>query len=136
MTNWNLAKMQYEAYGKSLEDIADDFEVSLKMVEYAAETQGWQDNAIDSDLAELKEMALGPKRLMLEATLLDRCMEILNGLDTSSVTAPDICKVISDVLKTLKPQDSNKSAEAGGLKVLIMNKVGQEAENAVDVKIN
>ena len=130
MTNidWSSIRLQWEVFGEDAKTLAEEYGISPKMVEYAAEENGWSRFPIAetihawkgiSDPAEINEdlltdvntrlkvlqtirqSVLSPKYIALESAILSRALEIIKTVDPKNETSVDRLKVISEIFKQL-----------------------------------
>lgn len=150
MVDWGLIKIQYELFGETAEELADQFEVSLPMIKYAIKEERWQQlpiaNAIQDwknldDLQEmpadivdqvrdrmsilftLKQSTLNPRYIAIETALLGKAQTIIQNLQPDHPNAASILRSISDVFVALR--------EATGM----VDKAQQEDSGGVKVNI-
>lgn len=152
-TDWNLIKVQYELFGYSTEELAEEYNVPVRMVELAAEDHNWKrlpvadkvhnwkdlktiDESTLDDISyrlkllqTLKESALGPKYIILETAILNRAIEIMQNLNPQAESATDKLKMVSEILqnlqgKRIREADAANGNGSGGVKVSILNYVG------------
>ncbi len=148
--DWNLARVQYENFNIPLEDIAEEYGVSLSLVEYAAEKDKWERNDlaaalqkkldvgdVDESLLDeisgriamlqtVKSSALLTSYVSLEAALLSKCIKHVRSLDATNLASAPNLKVVAEVLKTLRDQTGGalgSDKESGSLTVKILNQV-------------
>lgn len=154
--DWGLLKLQYEFFGVTVEELAEEYDTTPRMIEYAIEEQNWkrsdlaiacQDyNGVTSVKASLldeinnrtklmhslKQSALNPRYIALETALLGKCLDLLKNTPTDDPASVIPLKTISEIFKSLKEQNygvlkpEDKKSEA--LQINIMNKVGGGAK--------
>lgn len=151
--NIPLMQVQYEVLHETIEKIADEHDVSREMVEYAITQHGWerknlndseQANAIEAVNSDrqmaleavhtLRQGVLDPQYIKIEASLVNKAIEIINSIQAAEPTASRRLKEITDILSTLRPTKAmqKQTDQAGGLKLMVMTHVGDV--NAVQSK--
>jgi hypothetical protein len=151
--NIPLMQVQYEVLHDSIDKIADEHDVSRKMVEYAVKQHGWERKDLSAseqgDALEvantdrqmaleavhtLRQGVLDPQYIKIEASLVNKAIEIINSIQAAEPTASRRLKEITDILSTLRPTKAmqKQTEQAGGLKLMVMTHVGDV--NAVQSK--
>ena len=149
---WGLAKLQYELFGASVEEIAKELNVSTAMVEYARDEEGWAKKPIAEKVNEwqhsdtiddglvvdagkrlqvlhtLKRQASSPKLIGLEVTIIDKAIEIVSQLEPTNPLAAGALKTCTDILAELSkglatPDAANGEADKGRFVIQILNSV-------------
>lgn len=164
--DWGLVKLQYELFGATEADLATEYDTTERMVKYVAEEQGWcraslaltrqeydpSDNKeilqqqIEENLqllSTIRSNTLNPRYIALEASLLNKSLDLLKNMPTDDPSQTAVLKVVAEVLKSLKENsggnfNNNKQSEQKGVKILIQNQVGTAAveREAVTVSID
>ena len=128
-TDWGLIKIQYEMFGEDLDVLAEEYGVRPRALRYAADEGGWKrlpvgkvvrdwteiesmedisDEIIDSVkkrqdiLYTLKQSALLPRYILLEAALLGKATEVVHGVSPEHPTAAAQLKMAADILTSLR----------------------------------
>ena len=133
-TNWDMIRFQYEILGESLKDLATEHNVTLPVLKFNAEEEGWKPiplaqqkalqfpdvssmETITKEMVKqvkehtrtasiLKQKFLGPKYIALEALLLSKATQVLANLDVSDGRSANSLRTITAVLKDLLEQNS------------------------------
>ena len=131
--DWATVRLQFELYGVSLADLAEQYCISMPMLEYAAEEGGWKrikvakaaqqdwhdveqlqevgDGLIDDVkqrirvLQTVKESALSPRYIMLETAILSKAREVIHNIHPDAPLAGQQLKQVSEVLEKLRSQN-------------------------------
>lgn len=130
--DWSLVQLQYEIFGASFDDLANEYDTTPNMIKYAAEQRGWKimpvakacrdwtgieelENVSDEILDEvnkrmkimrtIKSTALGPRYIALEAAILGKSLELMQNLTSEDPAASSKLKTVSEILKTLREQN-------------------------------
>jgi hypothetical protein len=146
--DWSLVKLQYELFGQSVDQLAEEYGIAPNVLRYAADERGWQRNELalttrtlpstssKLDLAEsitenqkllraIKLATLSPKYIALEAALLGKCISFLSNLADDDPTNAAALKAVADILKSLtdtnQPKVADQNNGGGGLTVNIQN---------------
>lgn len=145
------AKLQYEVFGKDVQEVARTHNVSPKMLQKAIKDQGWVRLPIATGLEDwtrldphesggqealevvqeklavlqaVRQYELGPKYIECEMLLLTRISELI--LSSEDVT--DI-KELAAILTELRPAShdaasNGKNGSGDGLKIMVVNQFG------------
>lgn len=131
--DWATIRLQYEMFGAELPDLADEYDVSLTALEYAAEEQRWHrvqvaeaarqdwrdldqlkdvgEGLIDDVqkririLQTVKESALSPRYIMLETAILGKARDIITAIRPDAPLAGQQLKQVSEVLEKMRSQN-------------------------------
>lgn len=160
--NLPLMQVQYEVLHESIADIALTHNVSESMVEYAIRTHKWERKrltptqqsteleTVTSDrqaaleaIHTLRQGVLDPQYIKIEAALVAKAIDIVNGIQATEATASKRLKEVTDILATLRPtKNMVKDTQANNsLKLMIMNHVGdinkaQTKHEEIEVVVN
>ncbi len=159
--NVPLMQVQYEVLHESVADIAKEHEVTAQMVEYAIEQHGWtqkqltdseQASAIDVVNSErqvaleavhtLRQGVLDPHYIKIEAALVAKAIDVINGILPSDPTASKRLKEITEILSTMRPTKAMQDqTQSNDIRVMVMTHVGdqdavQSRREDVEVVIN
>jgi hypothetical protein len=141
--DWALLKVQYEVFGASFLQLAEEQNIPLSRIEYAAEVGNWvqsPDPALPDKLdqlttvpAELKDnliaeiedrlsiqqllktSSLSPKYVALEATILQKSLELAQSITPASQSAAKQLQQLTEVMNSLKEKNHilNKQNDGG-----------------------
>lgn len=127
--DWEAIRLQYELYNEEAVTLANENDVSLEMVEYAIESQGWKRAPVNGlmstvgdarnldscseDVMEsiqerlsvvniLKSATMNPKYIALETAILNKAREIVHALTPGTANVGDQLKKVAEVLEKLK----------------------------------
>ncbi len=127
--DWGLVQLQYELFGATAEQLAEEYNTTTRMIEYAIDERNWKraplalacqdysqlskvedvsDKLLDEVqkrmlvMRSLKQSALGPRYIALETALLGKCLEMLKSLQADDPNNAAVLRVVSDVMKSLK----------------------------------
>lgn len=131
--DWATVRLQYEMFGASLGELAEQYCLSLSMLEYAREEGKWKrikiaaaaqedwhdiekltevgDGLIDEVQERLrivqtvKEAALSPRYIMLETSILSKAREVLASIHPEAPNAGAQLKTITEVLSNMREQN-------------------------------
>ncbi len=127
--DWESVKLQYEIYHEKAENLAQENDISMDMLNYAIESQGWKRAPINGLMHEvrdisnlescsedvmdsiqerlgivnvLKSATMNPKYIALETAILVKAKEIVKAIESRAVNSGDQLKKISEVLEKLR----------------------------------
>lgn len=158
--NKPLLRIQYEVLHDSIEDMAQEHGVSEAVIRYAIESEGWARQPVTNlsptedqteietattamqqrlDAAHtLRQGILDPQYIKIEAALTAKTIDVINSIQATEPTAAKRLRDLMDILATLRPTkamiDKNNSDGNAGIKLMIMNHVG-EVRSAKDKEI-
>lgn len=98
--DWDLVRFNYEALGRSISDLAKEFDVPETVVTYASRENKWKRIPLE-ELQQRKAEYLTPRYFALETTLLSKAMSMAVKLDPEKPAASSTLKTLVGVLKDL-----------------------------------
>lgn len=137
--DWGLLQLQYELFGATEEELAEEYDTTTRMIKYAAEERNWKraplalacqdysqldtvENISDTLLDEvqkrmvvmrsLKQSALGPRYIALETALLGKCQDMLKQLQPDDPNNATLLRTVAEVFKSLSERNYGKAKEA------------------------
>ncbi len=150
--DWKNARMQYEIFGISTRELAEDYDVDQSLIDYAVSEEEWQvqslatEDAADSlqtqndALAAIKTNAMSPLYMRLEAALISKCLQFVNNLDTEEPGNIARLKVISDILTQRQPvknpNDGNNGDGSMTLRILTKSMENGGLEQGTEIKFH
>ena len=126
--DWNLVKVQYELFGAEVNDLAEAYQTSPRMIEYAVKEHKWErkplaaaacnwDQLSDLSLVDdtlidevtkhlqvlhtLKLSALHPSYIALETAIVTKALMVVQGIAAEDPQAAEKLKSITAVLESL-----------------------------------
>lgn len=154
--NLALLRIDYEIFHKTVDEICAEHGVSRAIVDHAIKSQEWKRQDLDTteamevattDLKEkldcahvLRQQVLDPQYIRIEAAITEKTLDVINSIDSQDPNAAvRVLKQTTDILSTLRPTqamiDTKKQAGEAGLKILIMNKVGDVGGQQEEVSV-
>lgn len=149
--DWGLLRIQYEIFGEEIDDLAEEYDTTPRMIEYAAEEGKWQRMPIAKAISEwqnienleeippdlmdqvrdrmqilftLKQSTLNPKYIAIETAILGKAQQVIQNLSSDHPNAAQILKAMTDVFTSLR-----EATGAGGSR-------GEETQdNSIKVQI-
>ena len=127
--DWGLLKIQYEIFGETIDSLAEEYDTTPRMIQFAVDEGGWEkkplanaitewqnmDNleAIPPDLIDqvkdrmqilftLKQSALNPRYIAIETALLGKVQQVVQNLSPDNENAAEILKSIANVFIAMK----------------------------------
>jgi hypothetical protein len=127
--DWGLLKIQYEIFGETTESLADQYNTTPRMIEYAVEEGKWQHKPIAKaiqaweefgsieelppDLLDevqsrmqilftLKQSTLNPRYIAIEAAILGKAQQVVRNLNPEDPNAADVLSSMAKVFTALR----------------------------------
>ena len=137
MVDWDLVKFQYEMFHEPVEVLAEENQVSAKMIRIAINEKGWKrapvrgiteikdlkdiDEFTDEVMTQMKGRldvmslvklaALNPRYIALETAIIKKAMEITQSILPGSPQAADALQKIAGVLEKLGERNAFAKAK-------------------------
>ena len=123
--DFKTIRMRYELLGDSLQDLAQEYSLTLEQINYLASEEGWTQNLLPtpavndknvegyaksllettrhklSILSVYNQLALRPQYISLEHTLLEKAVAMAKTLDPNEPMAVSKLKTLTSILNDL-----------------------------------
>lgn len=142
-------QLEYEVLGRSVQEIANAHNISVKVLEYTIQEQAWKrlpiadtftswkhgENPSEDLLSQVDEASrlvrtlqdseITPQIMVAKQALLSKTRQMIQEIED-----PGELKVIAEVLQLLTPQSALPDAQSEGLKVMIVNQFNEPNTNS------
>ena len=152
MTSWNQIKFQYEVMGKSVEELATEYQKSVLLLENTISQEGWTRKPVSESLTTWKnaedpaeimvEVAqkatllntmratdLGPEYYLAEKAFIEKLTATIKALDASDPDTAKLLGKIADALVAMRPAQESPTQDGVDTGIVI-NVVGGYGANA------
>ena len=127
--DWNLLRIQYELFGETIDSLADQYDTTPAMIQYAVDEKGWQITPLAKAVGEwkeyenleemplglieevrdrmqilftLKQSTLNPRYIAIETAILGKTQKVIESLNPEDVGAADILKNMTRIFVSLR----------------------------------
>ena len=127
--DWSLLRLQYELFGETVESLAEQYDTTPAMIQYAVDEKGWQITPLAQavgkwktipDLKDvppglldevrdrmdilftLKQSTLNPRYIAIETAILGKAHQVVESLNPEDVSAASVLKSMTDIFVSLR----------------------------------
>ena len=148
--DWGLVKIQYELFGETAQSLAEEYDTTLRMIQYAIDDGGWEPKPIATAITEwqnldniedlpsdmldqvkdrmsilftLKQSALNPRYIAIETAILGKAQQVIQNIGPDHPNAAAALKAMAETFHMLREANG-----VGGSK-------NDEPDNSITVNI-